>query len=289
MIADAASDGGLGRRRPLLAALLSLLSQVVGLAYVRRLMAGIAAIVLMVVVVLVGGRSGLMSTPTGFYLHMAVMAAIPIACAIYAFRIASATPFNAQRRWYNRWYHYLWIGALAVLSLNLLTGVRGQVFGYESYRIPSVSMEPTLRVGDYLFVDTRASTMTILRRDDLVTYTPAQYHDQVWIARIVGLPGERIRVADHRASINGAAINEPYLAQPDLDHGALATVAEITLGPDQYYLLGDNRGNVVDSRMQGPIPRTAILGKARHIWLSRPATGGIDTTRIGMLADTQPH
>ncbi len=288
MNSAASGDGGLGRRRPLLAALLGLLWPIVGLAYVRRLAMGIAAIVLVVFVPLVGGRLGLMSTPIGLYVHVAIIVAIAISCAVMALRVAQATPVGAQRRWYNRWYHYLWIGALAVLSIHLLTEVRGQIFGYETHYIPSVSMEPTLRVGDYIFVDTRGSTMATIRRGDLVTYTPAQYPDQVWIARVVGLPGERIRVTDHRALIGGIAIDEPYLPQPVPSHGPAAEAAETTLGPDQYYLMGDNRPNVVDSRFQGPIARAAILGKARHIWLSRPPGGGVDTSRIGPVNGTPP-
>ncbi len=279
----AAGLGGLKPRNALLAALLALLSPGVGFAYVRRFALGLAWLLLTLAVLFVGGRLGLPGTPTGFYVLVGLGVATMLIGAVLAFRIARTTPVDAPARWYNRWYHYLWIGVAAMTINYLISESRGLIFGFESHYIPSVSMQPTLTAGDYIVVDTRAETLASIQRGDVVTYTPRDGYGPVRIARVVGLPGERIDASNHRVIIDGRALDEPYLQFPDRGPAPAFQFTEATLGPDQFYLLGDNRPNSADSRLQGPFPRTAIVGKARHIWLSRPATGGISFTRVGTL------
>nr|WP_255746825.1 signal peptidase I [Lysobacter sp. CFH 32150] len=200
-------------------------------------------------------------------------------------------PVGTPPRWYNRWYHYVWLAIASVVLVNWLFADwfvrhRGEVFGYETYRIPSTSMQPTLRLGDFVTVDARSGERTALRRGEIVTYVPAEHPEQMWIARIIGLPGETIVTRDNRAAIDGNVLDEPYI---QIEGNPIPVEAipfpSAKLGSDEVYLMGDNRLNAADSRFQGPVPVSALRGKVKAIWFSySPITHTIETARIGSLS-----
>jgi signal peptidase I len=174
-------------------------------------------------------------------------------------------------------------------------------FTMQPFRIPSASMEPTLLVGDFLLVNKEISTgrfpalapANLIRRGDLIVFhypvDPALH----LVKRIVGLPGDRLRLRDGRVWIDGRALSEPYAvylpsgadsyrddfprmdrADPAVDsrwwvqmHSLVAN-GELTIPPDSYFVLGDNRNNSEDSRYWGLVPRAAIVGKPFLIYFS---------------------
>jgi signal peptidase I len=84
-----------------------------------------------------------------------------------------------------------------------------------------------------------------------------------FVKRIVGLPGDTVQVATNgQVSVNGVAINEPYVNDLGNPYGATT----VTLNPNQYFVLGDNRGDSSDSRMWGPVPRNDIIGRAELVY-----------------------
>ena len=78
-----------------------------------------------------------------------------------------------------------------------------------------------------------------------------------YIKRVIGLPGERISIHDEQVFVDDTELDEPYLDQVTRD-----TVSDVTLGPDEYYVLGDNRGNSADSRYYGPLSKDHLVGTA---------------------------
>lgn len=284
MSQSVATPVGLRRRSGALAVLLTFFLPVAGFAYVRQLRWGIALILAAPVVMFMGGRLGMPATTRGYYVFGCLLLVVILASLVLAFRFARALPVGAAPRWYNRWYHYIWLALLGVLVSNLMMSHRGALFGYENFRIPSANMQPTIAVGDFITVDTRNSTMATIERGDIVTYVPRRHPDQTWIARVVGLPGETIVAKDNTAEINGKRLTETYLAASQPDDAHPIPFERTTLGASEYFLMGDNRPNADDSRYQGPVDRNALGGKARAIWFSySPFTRSIDTARIGTL------
>ncbi len=175
-------------------------------------------------------------------------------------------------------------------------------FVMQAFRIPSGSMEDTLLVGDYLLVDkTRFAPEALLpllpyraiHRGDIVVFhypvDPAQH----FVKRVIGLPGDRVRLWNGQAIVNGRELQEPYVVfkeaasdeyRDDFPRGNRynenVTAAwskqmrsqvhdgELTVPPDSYFVLGDNRDQSLDSRYWGFVPRSNIVGRPMFLYLS---------------------
>ncbi len=145
-----------------------------------------------------------------------------------------------------------------VLALLIFSLIRVVI---QNFRIEGYSMEPNLHQGQYLIVNKAVYRwLRDPQRGDIVVFEYPRAPDRDFIKRVIGLPGETIEVRDGSVYINGVPLDEPYLSKPT--HG---NVAQRTLGPGEYFVLGDNRDNSSDSRSWGPLPNENIIGKA---WLS---------------------
>jgi signal peptidase I len=198
-------------------------------------------------------------------------------------------------------HHHSMLHAFQSLLYIVVIALFVMTFTMQPFRIPSASMEPTLLVGDFLLVNKEISTgrfpalapANLIRRGDLIVFhypvDPALH----LVKRIVGLPGDRLRLRDGRVWIDGRALSEPYAvylpsgadsyrddfprmdrADPAVDsrwwvqmHSLVAN-GELTIPPDSYFVLGDNRNNSEDSRYWGLVPRAAIVGKPFLIYFS---------------------
>ena len=144
---------------------------------------------------------------------------------------------------------------LATYLLITFVGQRTEVFGQ--------SMYPTLESGDQLIVDKLSYRFHDPERFDIIVF-PYQYQENTYyIKRIIGLPGERIRIdGEGTIYINDEVLDENYGYEAMATAGLAAQ--EITLGEDEYFVLGDNRNNSQDSRdpAVGCIHKKDIIGKA---------------------------
>lgn len=135
-------------------------------------------------------------------------------------------------------------------------------------RVQGDSMRPTLHDGDNLMVDKLSYRFKDPQRYDIIVFPYEHKAKTYYIKRIIGLPGERVRIdGDGTIYINGEVLHEDYGAEVMINPGRAAS--EITLGPDEYFVLGDNRNNSSDSRdpSVGNIHRNRIIGKAWvRIW-----------------------
>jgi signal peptidase I len=142
------------------------------------------------------------------------------------------------------------LGALVAAGLGLR---RARL---EPVLVAGGSMRPTLEPGQRIAV---APLVRPPRRGDLVVLSRSQHLEVV--KRVVGLPGERVRLAAGRLEVDGAQIPEPYL------HGAPgAGELDLELGPAQYLVLGDHRAASTDGRDFGPVPADALLGLVRFAY-----------------------
>lgn len=161
---------------------------------------------------------------------------------------------------------------LAVITAMLL-----RLFVLSLARVKGSSMLPTLRNDDWLFVWRLPYLYRHPRRFDVVIcHFPGRrirklpFLPQSFVKRIVGLPGETIEVIEGVLHIDGAPLDEPFLSTDRTRF--FRTRPPITLGPDEYYVLGDNRDASNDSRRVGPLCRRAIRGRVvLRLWPLRNA------------------
>ena len=161
-----------------------------------------------------------------------------------------------------------------------------QAFLVKPYRIPSASMEPTLDIGQRVLVNRLGNRFGDPSVGDVIVFhppegavsaageqcgaqppegqvcmkeTPAQA-DTTFIKRVVGGPGDRIRVVNGVVIRNGKRLNEPYI-RPCTGSGC-DFPAEVRVPAGHWFMMGDNRGDSDDSRFWGPVPRDWIIGNA---------------------------
>ncbi len=166
-----------------------------------------------------------------------------------------------------------WVEALktVVISAVLALGIR--TFVAEARYIPSGSMLPTLQINDRLLIDKLSYRFAKPERGDIIVFNPpaalrAQNFHEAFIKRIIGLPGDVVKVQGGTVYVNGCALKEPYIAaRPDYTFSTQKLNAELGLPgnkvpPNQYLVLGDNRNDSYDSHYWGYVPDHDIIGKA---------------------------
>ncbi|MCM8772715.1 MAG: signal peptidase I [Candidatus Omnitrophica bacterium] len=141
------------------------------------------------------------------------------------------------------------------LIILILVFFIGYFFGVKEirfYKITSSSMEPTLSIDDKIISE---RVKEIKRKDIVVLYAPSG-KKEILVKRVVGLPGEKIKIENGYVFINGVPIEEPYIKEkPNY------SLDEVEIPPNSYFLLGDNRNESEDSSIWGPVKSELIIGK----------------------------
>ena len=180
----------------------------------------------------------------------------------------------------------------AVVAVILSLFVR--TFLFEAFRIPTPSMETSLMVGDHIIVDKFALGPRMdfeggilpirdIRRGDVVVFKFDGEPEKDYVKRVMGLPGDEVKVDNKALYINGKAVVEPYVHHEDA--GVIPErdfLPPVKVPPDRYFVMGDNRDNSADSRELGFVPRGQIRGRALFVYLS-VASGGETATGAAPL------
>ncbi len=157
-----------------------------------------------------------------------------------------------------------WIFYLALLFVVIFFLAN---FVAERTEVRGDSMYPALEDGDQLIVDMISYQFSDLQRFDVIVF-PFQYQEGTYyIKRVIGLPGETVQISDGVIYINGEQLDESYGYELIKNPGLASE--EVTLGEQEYFVLGDNRNDSTDSREPsvGNISRDEIIGKAvLRIW-----------------------
>ena len=152
-----------------------------------------------------------------------------------------------------------------ILWIAIICGIAFLVVKYvgQRTRVEGSSMEPMLTNGDNLIIDKISYHFEDPERFDIIVFS-YEYEDKTYfIKRIIGLPGETVRIDEQGfIYINGEKLEESYGLEV-IQNPGIAT-QEITLGEDEYFVLGDNRNNSMDSRDDrvGTVNRDIIIGRA---------------------------
>ena len=221
--------------------------------------------------------------------------------------------------------------AIESLLVTILLALFGTTFIVQAFKIPSESMQPTLLVGDHLLVNKfifggdgawyeKLLPYRAIRRGDVIIFKfPYEDHPD-YVKRVIGLPGDRVRILDDQVMINGFPLVEPYASNDPAEEDAFARNFppidgetapgvreewakalpsytqgdELAVPPDHYFVLGDNREDSLDSRYWGFVDRSAVIGRPVVIYWSVRASADDYTDRsiygsVAAIFDTLMH
>ena len=133
----------------------------------------------------------------------------------------------------------------------------GNIFFSARYRVEGDSMLPSLAHRESVLVVRTRFRWNILRRGDVVVFECPGANRDIYIKRVVGLPGEDVKITAGQVYLDGELLPEDYIQSARTADGR-----EWFNGPTEYFLLGDNRGDSNDSRAFGPVPEQCIKGRA---------------------------
>lgn len=203
----------------------------------------------------------------------------------------------------TRRHHADWLASLQSLLTTVVIAVFVITFVVQAFQIPSESMENTLLIGDYLLVDKLRYGRGGLA-DHLIPYQPVRRGDiivfhypvnpqQHFVKRVVGLPGDRLRLINRQVYVNNTPLKEPYVIHnspfrdpfrddfprvtnpvPQVEAKwweqmqKLVEDGQLIVPEDSYFALGDNRDQSLDSRYWGFVPRENIIGRPLLIYWS---------------------
>jgi len=131
------------------------------------------------------------------------------------------------------------------------------LFLAQATRVYGQSMEPNLHTNERLVIEKISYHLHGPRRGDVVVLRDPAGSPEMLIKRVVGLPGERVTLADGRVYVDGTPIDEPYLDQPTNGSGRSWVVP-----PLHVFVMGDNRSASRDSRIFGAVPMEELVGRA---------------------------
>jgi signal peptidase I len=205
--------------------------------------------------------------------------------------------------------HPDWLISLQSLLTTVVIAVFVITFIIQAFQIPSESMENTLLIGDYLLVDklcygggrllSRVLPYRAVHRGDIVVFHYPVHPSEHFVKRVVGVPGDRVRIINRQVYVNGSPLQEPYarhvlpvskdrtpdeifrdefprpdIAAPGMDAEwslqmkKLVEDGELIIPEGHYFVLGDNRDDSDDSRYWGFVPRENIVGRPLLIYWS---------------------
>jgi signal peptidase I len=143
---------------------------------------------------------------------------------------------------------------MAVLLYFLIDFVVGRV------RVENISMQPTLHEGQFILVNKLAYRLGDFQRGDVIIFHYPKQPDEDYIKRVIGLPGDIVKVENGQVVVNGQVLDEPYIAAPPT-YSSTGTVPE-----GQVFVLGDNRNRSSDSHSWGFVPINLVVGKALVVY-----------------------
>jgi signal peptidase I len=161
-----------------------------------------------------------------------------------------------------------------VIVIAVVVSLLIRTFVFQTFFIPSGSMEPTLQLGDRIIVSKLSVELGTIHTGDILVFKAPKAVASVCgddvadlVKRVIGLPGQHLTSKGNTIYVNGKKLAQPWTHNPILGKA----IGNVVVPKNHYFMMGDNESDSCDSRFWGTIPRSSIIGKAFiRVWpLSR--------------------
>ena len=161
----------------------------------------------------------------------------------------------------KKFFSLVWeIVKIVIIALVIVVPIR--YFLFQPFFVKGQSMEPSFENGDYLIIDEISYQFRNPQRGEVVVFKYPHDPSQRYIKRIIGLPGETVEIKDGKVVIYNQS-GEQILEEAEYLNSSVYTPGDtsLTLGEEEYFVLGDNRVASLDSRRWGPLSENEIIGQ----------------------------
>lgn len=262
------------KRKPIIAALLSIITPGLGQVYNGQFKKGI-------IFFFTGYLLIILLAMTELQYHFYGMIAVVLSAICYRLFVIGDAIVVAIRtkeiilKPYNKWYIYLFVAIVTIgISVTTDSYIKSEVIGVKAYKMPAGSMSPTLLIGDHFIVNLKFYKTDRPKRGDIIVFKYPEDPTRKFIKRVIAVEGDIIEVRNKKIFINGKLLNEPYVQHTD----DLILPAELgprdNFGPyyvpeNRLFVMGDNRDQSHDSRYWGFVDIEDVKGKALFIYWSK--------------------
>ncbi len=161
-----------------------------------------------------------------------------------------------RHNWFRRVIEIITLILLMVLVMRIAV---------QNFHIQGQSMEPTLHDQEFILVDKAAYLFRPPARGDIIVFQFPLDPKESLVKRIIAVPGDVISMVDQTVTVDGVALHESYINKSDPSN-PFPSFRNRIIGPDEYFVMGDNRGNSSDSRDWGLVPRQDIIGRVSFVY-----------------------
>ncbi|MNL91079.1 Signal peptidase I T [compost metagenome] len=148
------------------------------------------------------------------------------------------------------------LGYVVYIMLGVVLAILLRTFCFTIGKVPSGSMEPTIAIGDRIFIN-RLINKSSIQRGEIIIFHPTIDPSKIFVKRLIGVGGDTVRIDNGVVYVNGIQLVEPYVKNKDL-----LSMEELTVPKDEFFFLGDNRANSDDARYWEvkTVKKSAIVG-----------------------------
>jgi len=296
---EAEQEGKIGHRNPVIALLLSICPGL-GQQYAGHLVRGIVLYVILIVASWLAAIAFMYVESRISIVFLAVPFVGMLLIAFDAWRLARKQPPDYRLKWFNRPIIYAGVFLFLLVTVNPLMDMLVGANIVRAFPVTSSSMAPTVLKNDLLVINKLADPgrgdvvlidfrgegassrftdvidIELFKRimNSLFGEEEVAYRDGQLVRRIIALPGDTVEIREGVVYVNGKKLNEPYLQQDnpgqenDKESPFGDTFAAVTVPEGTVFVLGDNRGFSIDSRILGPISRLQVVGKVTKVFWS---------------------